>query len=37
LPALAWSSLIRARHAARFPDTIVTEQRYRRVQLGWVE
>jgi len=37
LPALAWSSLIRARHSARLGEAIVTEQRYRRVQLGWVE
>jgi hypothetical protein len=37
LPALAWSWLIRARHAAAFETTIVTEARYRRVQLGWVE
>jgi hypothetical protein len=37
LPALAWSLLIRARHAAAFESTIVTEERYRRVQLGWVE
>lgn len=37
LSALAWSSLIRAQHVAQFKDAIVTEQRYRRIQLGWAE
>jgi hypothetical protein len=37
LPALAWASLVRAWCAGGISGEIVTEARYRRVQLGWVE
>ncbi|MFZ5897306.1 MAG: hypothetical protein ACOY0T_40000 [Myxococcota bacterium] len=37
LAAVAWSGLVAAREAARFAGEVVTEARYRRVQLGWVE
>lgn len=37
LPALAWSELIRAGHAAELQTSLVTEEHYRRIQLGWVE
>jgi hypothetical protein len=33
----AWSGLVLARDAALFDGFVVTELRYRRVQLGWVE
>jgi hypothetical protein len=37
LPALAWASLVRAANQGELPGEVVTEARYRRVQLGWVE
>lgn len=37
LAAIAWSCLVTAREGARFGGSVVTEARYRRVQLGWVE
>jgi len=37
LPALAWASLVNASRAGGLRGEIVTESRYRRVQLGWVE
>jgi hypothetical protein len=37
LTARAWTRLVLAREAGRFDGSVVTEARYRRVQLGWVE
>lgn len=37
LPALAWSELIRAGHATQLQTSLVTEEHFRRIQLGWVE
>lgn len=37
LPALAWSSLVQASSNGKISGEIVTEARFRRVQLGWVE
>lgn len=37
LPALAWASLVRASSSGGLRGEIVTEARFRRVQLGWVE
>jgi hypothetical protein len=37
LPALAWASLVRASGHGGLRGEIVTEARFRRVQLGWVE
>lgn len=37
LSAIAWSGLVAAREAAWYGGAVVTEARYRRVQLGWVE
>ncbi|MGC4094766.1 MAG: hypothetical protein QM756_43985 [Polyangiaceae bacterium] len=37
LAAMAWVRLVAAREASLFGGAVVTEARYRRVQLGWVE
>ncbi|HWA74846.1 MAG TPA: hypothetical protein VG937_21030 [Polyangiaceae bacterium] len=37
LTARAWARLVLAREAARFDGAVVSELRFRRVQLGWVE
>jgi hypothetical protein len=37
LTARAWSRLVLAREAEQFQGAVVTELRFRRVQLGWVE
>ena len=37
LAAMAWSGLVTGREASLFSGSVVTEARYRRVQLGWVE
>jgi hypothetical protein len=37
LTARAWARLVLAREAAQFDGAVVTELRFRRVQLGWVE
>jgi hypothetical protein len=37
LTARAWARLVLAREAAQLQGSVVTELRFRRVQLGWVE
>jgi hypothetical protein len=37
LPAMAWASLVQASSHGGLRGEIVTESRFRRVQLGWVE
>lgn len=37
LAAIAWSGLVAGRDAGLYAGAVVTEPRYRRVQLGWVE
>jgi hypothetical protein len=37
LTARAWARLVLAREAAQFDGAVVSELRFRRVQLGWVE
>lgn len=37
LPALAWGTLVRAHETETLPGGVLTELRYRRIQLGWLE
>jgi hypothetical protein len=37
LTALGWVGLVHAHESAKSSDFVVSERRYRRVQLGWVE